>query len=110
MRAGELNRRITIEQFVPQDDGGGGKSGEWQAVGTVWAAVKHLDGQEKQRNDQTTAEVTAEFRLRYISGIKPAMRIVFRGRKFDIKRVNNVNERNSELVITATEVVSTDED
>lgn len=105
MNPGLLNKRTTIQKFVPVDDGGGGKTGQWQTVATVWAGIKHLNGREQNKATQVVAEVTTEFKLRYLQGITPDMRIVYQGREFDIKRTLNVGEGNRELVIQATEAV-----
>ena len=50
-------------------------------------------------------EVTTRFRIRYLAGVKAAMRISFASRTFDIQSVINPDERNRELHLMAVEVI-----
>jgi SPP1 family predicted phage head-tail adaptor len=46
MRAGPLDRRLTIRRSVTADDGRGGQTLTWADVATVWASVEGLSTRE----------------------------------------------------------------
>jgi len=54
---------------------------------------------------QISAEVSHKIRMRYIAGLLPTMKIAWGAREFEIISIINVQERNNEIVIMATEDV-----
>ncbi|MCP5018065.1 MAG: phage head closure protein [Ketobacter sp.] len=77
----------------------------WSAFATVFAAYEPQSGKESQTEDQEQAFNTARFRIRYLSGVVPKMRILFDGRYFDIEAINDVGGRRKQLHIMAREHV-----
>lgn len=107
MRAGELRHRITIQEFVEQVDEYGTPIGSgWQDVATVWAAVEPIQGREYILLQNTQSELTTRVRIRYRPGIKPAMRVVYGTRIFDIQAVIDFEERHVELQLMCKEVIT----
>lgn len=86
MRAGTLNRRVTIQrQDTAQNDWG--ESIGWVDVDTVWANIAHKSGLESVKSDTDVSIVTASIRVRYREDITAGMRVVHRNLIYDIRAV-----------------------
>lgn len=107
MRAGRLRHRITIQESTPTQDSFGEVDDDWSEFATRWARVVTGGGVSRARerfaNDAKYAEADVRFELRHIDGVTPEMRVVYDGRTFDIIAAENVNERDRETHIMATE-------
>jgi SPP1 family predicted phage head-tail adaptor len=104
MRAGTLRHRVEIQQAEITRDSFGDEQEVWTAHATVWAAILPLVGREYFTAQQTVNEEMFRLQMRYVPGVQPAMRLVFGERVFNIRAIQNLEERNRELVIMATEV------
>ncbi|WP_186308501.1 phage head closure protein [Paraburkholderia sp. BCC1885] len=74
MRAGDLNRRVRIDQRA-----GTGTLNDpltWAPLATVWCNVKMLTGKETLLADADVAQTTASIRIRYRTDITNGMRAV----------------------------------
>ena len=71
---GAMRDRLTLESPVRTGDGGGGADIAWTALGTVWAAVRTITGEERLRADAIAGRVTHRVWLRYRADVVPAMR------------------------------------
>lgn len=91
---GALRHRITLENPVRTDDGGGGGSVSWQPVATLWAAIRPLRGAEYQIADRAEVRVTHEIRFRFRTDVTGEMRLRKGNRLFHIHSVLNDQERN----------------
>lgn len=105
MNAGSLRYSIKIQQKNVTRDSFGAETIAWTDVATVWAAIEPLQGREFFNAQQVNAEVTTRIRVRYRSGVTPAMRMLLGSRVFDIQSVINLDERNRELHLMCKEVV-----
>lgn len=106
MEAGRLRHRIRIEEKVESRDTYGGERETWITKATVWGEVAPLVGREYLEARQMTAEMTTRIRIRYLEGVKPQMRAVFGSETFDIQAVQNVEERDREMVLMCREIIS----
>lgn len=105
MNPGKLRHRVTIQEFkedvdqyvTPIDQG-------WQDVATVWASVEPIQGREYVLLQNTQSELTTRIRIRYRSGIKPSMRVLYGTRVFDIQSVIDPEERHIEQQLMCKEV------
>lgn len=105
MNPGRLRHRVTLQEYkevvdqygTPIDQG-------WQDVATVWASVEPIQGREYVLLQNTQAEVTTRIRIRYRAGVKPAMRLLYGARVFDIQAVIDFEERHIELQLMCKEV------
>lgn len=104
MQAGKINRRITIEQRVEVDDGGGGKKITWQPFATVWASITPSTGREVYQSDQVRAELWYDIKIRYRAGVKSSMRVNYNGRLFNIRNVRDIEERHFEMMLKCEEL------
>jgi SPP1 family predicted phage head-tail adaptor len=107
MNFGRFRHRITIQSVSLVKDGFGDVTENWADFATVWAAVDPIAGAEWFDGKTSGATTTTRFRIRYLSGLLPTMRIVFNGRYFNFDGPpQNIRERNEEIVIMATEVLA----
>lgn len=106
MESGLLNRRITFQRKSATRDEFGGLSDNWSDVVTVWARVVPLRGQELFVAQQTIAENTHNFYIRYRTDVTSAMRIVYQGLPFDILSLTDVEDRRRELQILTKQGLS----
>ena len=77
---------------------------------TVWAFVAPRTGREYDEAQKLRAETTYNVQTRYFPDITTDMQISFRGRILRIESVLNVDERNEQLQIVASEVDSNGKD
>ncbi len=105
---GRLDRRITIEQNTPTQDGAGQPIDSWAALATVWAEVVPVGGSERFQAMQVGAETVVKFRIRYRGDVLRAMRVVYDSDNYDIADVAEDRrfERRQFEIITATARVS----
>lgn len=100
-----FRHRITLQELVTGQDEAGQPVQEWQDVATVWAAVEPLRGREYWAAAQVQSEVTTRIRIRYRSGIRPDMRVLYGGRVFNVTAVIDPEERHVELQLMCREAV-----
>ncbi|KKL96985.1 hypothetical protein LCGC14_1839000 [marine sediment metagenome] len=105
MQIGRLRHRITIETPTDVLDDFGESTKTWSSIGTVWASVEPLSGQEKFEALQIYPEASHKVRIRYLSGVSPDDHILFGSRTFEIVAVMNQMERNREIILTVKEAV-----
>lgn len=89
MRAGQLNRRITIQQRTSAHDAAGQPVLTWVDVATAWC---NIAGDTGLRTIRASGDLPApikrySFRIRYREGLDEGMRVVYSGQNFDIKTV-----------------------
>lgn len=103
MKAGNLDRRITIEQPSTSRNGFGENEPTWSTLATVWAEVYPVKGSEEFAGQQVYAENTLGFRIRYRTDVTREMRVDYNGEKYDIRSVNQPRgTRHEVLEIAAT--------
>lgn len=69
----------------------------------VWASAVPQTGREYTESQKIRNETTYNVITRYFDGISADMKILFRSRIFDIVSVLNIDSRNEQLKIIATE-------
>lgn len=113
IEAGELDKRINLEQDVAtasSNNTTGEHVPNWQAWSvqpSAWASIRQLSAREIERAMTLQIEATHLIKIRYVPGVTPnRMRAKLGTRIFDIGGVNNVNEANVKLEITACERIA----
>ena len=102
MQAGNLNRRITLQQRSAGQDALGQPVGTWADVATLWASVRHLSGLQALKASADVSEVQASIRLRYRTDITAGMRAVLGTTVYDIKAVLPDEARRQHVDLTCT--------
>ena len=92
MKAGELNKRITLQYQTKVADGLGGYTITWTDAATVWAAIWPVSANEQVQANATTMVISHRIRIRYRSVLKPSWRIKFGERYFNIVSIINPNQ------------------
>ena len=103
MKIGNMRHRITFEKKVPVPDGYKGNAITWQPVCVVWAEVEPLSGRERFYANQIQTEVTHKIGIRYNGSITTEMRILHKGRAFDIESIIDIKEAQEFQTILARE-------
>lgn len=92
MKAGNLNRRITIQSRTASVDAAGQPVLTWADVVSVWADIRGATGMGSIRQSEPRDGVAVEMssysiRIRYRTGIDAGMRVVCGSEVFDVKQV-----------------------
>lgn len=87
LRAGELNRRIKLQQRSTERTSGGMQVNEWTDVATVWARIQPASGKEAIVGGALVSEATHTITIRYHPGVTTAMRALYGSAIFDILAV-----------------------
>lgn len=102
MRAGDLDRRITIERATIEYSGSGEPIETWNALATVWAKVDQQGGREFFATAQEVSERKVVFRIRWIEGLNVLDRVMLDGAEHDIHEVRRLGRKEGvELHTTA---------
>lgn len=109
MHVSELDRRISFEKVVFDDDGLR-RQERYQPVGSlVWAKKTDLSDGEKFRAGQDAAWLVRRFVVRwnsFASSLTPSHRLIFEGEGCEILGIKEVEGRRRWLEITAISKVS----
>lgn len=88
IEAGRLRHRVTIQrQTQTQNAQTGELTVAWTDVATVWAAVEPISAREFIAAQEPNAKITARVTIRYRGGIDASMRLIHRGRRYNIQGV-----------------------
>lgn len=104
--AGDLWARITIEQPTEARNDVGEAILTWSTFATVWADVQAMSGREAERYGLTVGVNAYRVLIRYLSGLKSSMRLIYDGRTLEIGQIND-KDRKWHHEIMCTEVVTT---
>ncbi len=105
MRAGDMRHVVTLEIRSQQLDSAGQPVDVWLFFAERRAALERAPGREVWASAQRSGRVPTVFRLRYLDGVTPAMRLLHAGKVFDILSAIDQAGRGEELLITAEEHV-----
>lgn len=96
MKAGRLDRRISIITPAPTQNAFGEEINSWSTFATVWAELKYAGGNEAYPDNQFVSKVDTVFRIRWSNTVKPLEardRVIFDNRIFDIVAVHEIGRR-----------------
>jgi SPP1 family predicted phage head-tail adaptor len=104
MKAGDLDRRVTLQARTLTKNGFNEEVESWPDFATVWASYKPVSDAERVRPAQVAASITARFQIRWSSvlhALDPTWRLRFDGLSFDVVAVKEIGRREG-LEISAT--------
>jgi SPP1 family predicted phage head-tail adaptor len=104
INAGELNKKIVLQTESGAADTYGQTGGTWADTVTVYAQIITTGGREFYAAQKTNAETAAVFKIRY-RAVTTQQRIKYGNRIFQILSIADPEEKHSELLISAKEVV-----
>lgn len=96
MRAGSLDRRITIQRKSITQSDSGEEIVTWVDVAEVWAQKVEDRGDERFARQQLVGHAIVTFRIRWSDTVKEVTdehQIVFDGRSYDITAVREIGRR-----------------
>jgi SPP1 family predicted phage head-tail adaptor len=93
VRAGDLDQRVTLQNRVTVPDGGGGYETSWSDTGTIWAKVEPLGAAESLVAQQSESIVRYQIWVRWRPDLAADMRLIWRGKTFDIVGVADAGPR-----------------
>lgn len=105
--AGRLRHRIKIESVVYTKDATGGVVRSYSTFAELWAEIIPVSGDEFFESQRVDAAITHRIRIRHIDGVLPDFRVNFKGRFFDIRRVQHIAERGFDDVLICRELIQT---
>lgn len=93
MRAGKLDRTITIQAFTNTVDDYGTPVETWTDVATIRAQKVEASTEEYLRGYGETDATVMIFRTRWLAGVTTSMRVVYEGCNFNIKETKEIGRR-----------------
>lgn len=106
MTIGELRHKITLQKFTIIVNENGFEDETWIDFKILWAEVAKLHGREYFAAAAVKAENTVKFIIRYTEGIDESMRVLFKGKQYNISSIDNIKYANKFIEIKALEVES----
>lgn len=92
MRAGKLDKLITLQRFTSTVDDFGTPVETWADLATLRAQVVQASTEEFIRAG-AEADTVIVFRARYLDGITTADRVAFAGATYDVKEMKEIGRR-----------------
>ena len=94
MRAGDLDRRITIQrEEVVGDDGFGNEITGWVDYAERAASFLQQSGREFFAQGALQSERLVVFRCRWVEGVTPSYRVICDGQTYDIKEARRIGRK-----------------
>jgi SPP1 family predicted phage head-tail adaptor len=104
MRAGDLDRRITVERLQAGEPNDFNEVVEaWTVLATLWAKVAEERGREFLASEsQIVGEAKAVFTIRYRADLRVTDRLRHSGRIWNIRSIREIGRREGlEIMATA---------
>lgn len=100
--AAHLKNLISIEALTSGKDSSGGMTNSWASFSTAWAKIANLSGNERKITAYggQVAEARTEFTIRYMPSLTHNHRIVYNGKIYNIKHINDFNEEHRFMIVT----------
>jgi len=93
MKAGKLDRKITIQAATHTVDAYGVPAPAWSTFATMRAQLIQGSTEEFIRAGGAAPEAVAVFRIRWIAGVTTSHRILHGGATFNIKELKEIGRR-----------------
>lgn len=105
MQAGKLRHYVTVQTYEATGvDNRGNRTGAWEPLfEKVPCEIVTLAGKELEMARAIVAQANVKIRMRYLPGLSARHQITWQGRTFHIGAIDNVEQRNRELVLTCVE-------
>jgi len=106
MRAGKLDRRITIQRASVTVNAFGEEAEVWTDIATVWAQQRPNRGAERFTAQEIAGQAVMTFHIRYRADIAKTDRIKYEGRLWNITDIREIGRR----VVTEIDAVARADD
>lgn len=99
---GKYRNKIEIQEFDSDSvNENGYPEGEWKTKYSLWSNIKTVKGSETISAASELNTDTYRFIVRYTNGLHAKMRVLFKGRIFDIQAILNDDEMLNTQTIVA---------
>ena len=98
-QAGQLDRRITIQNFSETTDSFGQEVKSFSTLASVWANVVEKVGREGEDGEMIAATKKVEFIIRYRTDVDEEMRISYNSNTYKIQAIQSADARKAFLKI-----------
>jgi SPP1 family predicted phage head-tail adaptor len=105
--AGMLRHTVALERLTKTPDGAGGFVKAWNSLASVKAYMKVSSGSEQFSQDRLNAVQRVRAYIRYRSDLLPNDRLVFQGKNYQIRNINNLEFKNKYLELDLDSGVAT---
>jgi SPP1 family predicted phage head-tail adaptor len=99
-------KKIEIQCYTESQDDIGNDVQTWETLFRPWAEISTATGKEYYAAAQVNSENDVVFKIRYSScmadKLSSELRILYSGKYYDIKRIDDVNEQHRQFVIRTT--------
>ena len=106
INAGAMRYQVRIESRSSVQDSAGEPELIWQSFASRRAELARTPGREIFAQGRE-ARVPTVWKLRFLDGVTPGMRLLCRGKVYDIISAIDPDGRRAETVITSQELVGT---
>lgn len=90
-QAGNIKHRVIIQKSEKARDGFGAVKENWIDFKSLWAEVYDRSGIQVFATNQIKNEKSTRVRIRFRDDIDESMRVIFRGKPYDIQSVLDVS-------------------
>lgn len=98
-QAGQLDRRIIIQNFSETTDSFGQEVKSFSTLASVWANVVEKVGREGEDGEMIAATKKVEFVIRYRTDVDEEMRIIYNNNTYKIQAIQSADARKAFLKI-----------
>ena len=98
---GDLKHPVEVQRNTPVDDEAGGYDESWATIETIYCKIKQKSGNEAFQQQNIRAISTHSFWTRYGSSVVEEDRLLYRGDFYNVRNVENIDERDMWLKIDA---------
>lgn len=100
-------KKIIFQVLTNKPDKIGNQTTEWEDFFTTWASVNGVGGREYYAASQVNSQNDVTFKVRYsrkiVGFLSSEIKIVYNGRTYDIKHIDDYKEQHRELVFRTEE-------
>jgi len=93
VKAGALDRRLTIQSRALTPNARGDEIASWSDTATVWANRRDVSGREFFSSSEIRADISTVFRIRHRDGVSVLDRVVEDGLTYDIVHIARIGRR-----------------
>ena len=104
MTIGHLKHRITLQKLITTTNENGFSEESYVDDKELWASIRNLYGKEFYEAAAVQKEMTVKFIIRVTSDLDETMRILFKGKIYNITSIDNIRYENKYIEIKTLEV------
>lgn len=103
MRAGKLDRQITIERSTEALNDHGTSAETWTPIAAVRAQLVEASTEEFRRAYGTSSDTVTIFRIRFVDGVTLGDRVAYGEQHHNIKEIKEIGRRRGLELRTVSE-------